>query len=216
MSIFNQFPYTNVHEMNLDWVIKTVKNALENVEDVVTEYFADHLDSTLSDPNKAAQAAATGFRLSGVEGGLDAQSLRIDTLEQQVTAGQFAFTLSKSDDTLKYNDIVTSSGDVPQLYELVQSGIPVRISVDGDPLYRAKISGDDVVLYKDVPEYECTIAKNAVQGSAAYVGFVRVNAVSLKYIEGTYESVNQFRCDKQSLFRVDCLDSEDGSFLPSD
>lgn len=28
MSIFNEFPYTNIHELNLDWIIKEVKNVL--------------------------------------------------------------------------------------------------------------------------------------------------------------------------------------------
>lgn len=31
MSIFSEFPYTNFHELNLDWLIKAVKEAVNTV-----------------------------------------------------------------------------------------------------------------------------------------------------------------------------------------
>lgn len=34
MAIFDNFPYTNVHELNLDWLIRTVKNIKEKVDDL--------------------------------------------------------------------------------------------------------------------------------------------------------------------------------------
>ena len=60
MSIFNEFPYTNFHEMNLDWIIARVKEwlaiaenwekwkddmeaAFEDLKDYVDSYF-DNLD----------------------------------------------------------------------------------------------------------------------------------------------------------------------------
>lgn len=189
MSIFNQFPYTNVHEMNLDWVIKTVKNALEDVEDVVSQYFADHLDSTLSDPNKAAQAYATGQRIGNLESSSAGMGLRLTLIEDRLTNDIYDFTLTKSDPALDYADGVTTSDDMTKLYDNITNSMPVFCFVDGVP-YKAKTAGaNSIVLYNDVPAYEITIAKTATTGSAKYLGFVKIDANALSYISGTYDGV---------------------------
>ena len=42
MGVFNNFPYTNIHELNLDWIIKKVKEldskVNEDLESVIREY----------------------------------------------------------------------------------------------------------------------------------------------------------------------------------
>ena len=70
MAIFNQFPWTNFREYNLDWVISTVKDcketvdaALADVSSAVAMYFVDHIDTTLSVSGDAADAAATGNKI---------------------------------------------------------------------------------------------------------------------------------------------------------
>lgn len=70
MSVFPSWPWTNFHEMNLDWVIKTVKECKETVEEALADvsnavatYFADHIDTTLTRSGEAADAAAVGNRL---------------------------------------------------------------------------------------------------------------------------------------------------------
>lgn len=37
MGFFNQFPYTNFHELNLDWILSKIKELTKRVEDVPTE-----------------------------------------------------------------------------------------------------------------------------------------------------------------------------------
>lgn len=189
MSIFNQFPYTNVHEMNLDWVIKTVKNALENVEDVVSEYFADHLDSTLTDPNKAAQAYATGQRIGNLESSSASMGLRLTLIEDRLKNDIYDFTLSKSNPSLDYADVVTTSDDMAKLYDNITNSMPVFCFVDGVP-YKARTAGANaIVLYNDVPAYQITINKTASTGTAIYLGFVKIDADALSYISGTYDGV---------------------------
>ena len=189
MSIFNQFPYTNVHEMNLDWVIKTVKNALEDVEDVVTEYFADHLDSTLSDPNKAAQAYATGQRIGNLESSTAGIALRVTLMEDRLKNDIYDFTLTKSDPSLDYADGVTTSDDLTKLYDNITNSMPVFCFVDGVP-YKARTAGANaIVLYNDVPAYQITINKTDSTGTAVYLGFVKIDADALGYISGTYDGV---------------------------
>ena len=34
MAIFDNFPYTNFHELNLDWVIKNVKTLMDKYENI--------------------------------------------------------------------------------------------------------------------------------------------------------------------------------------
>lgn len=75
MSIFNQFPWTNFREYNLDWVIRTVQDckdtvdaALADVANTVAQYFADHVDTTLSVSGDAADAAVVGTRVSNLQG----------------------------------------------------------------------------------------------------------------------------------------------------
>lgn len=38
MSIFNEFPYTNIHELNLDWLIKAVKEATDKIDNFTTNW----------------------------------------------------------------------------------------------------------------------------------------------------------------------------------
>lgn len=65
MAIFENFPYTNIHELNLDWVIKIIKDLglkvddldlkIDDLEDVINnkiddyvkEYIKDNLDNFL-------------------------------------------------------------------------------------------------------------------------------------------------------------------------
>ena len=34
MPFFDQFPYTNFHEINLDWIIKTVKLCVQKIQEL--------------------------------------------------------------------------------------------------------------------------------------------------------------------------------------
>ena len=48
MGAFEQFPYTNFHELNLDWIIKQIKNfqnSLDNINGQITEIVQEYLAS---------------------------------------------------------------------------------------------------------------------------------------------------------------------------
>lgn len=48
MGAFEQFPYTNFHELNLDWIIKQVKqfqNSLDNISGQITDIVQEYLAS---------------------------------------------------------------------------------------------------------------------------------------------------------------------------
>lgn len=73
MSVFPSWPWTNFHEENLDWLIKTVKEcketvaeALADVSATVASYFTSHIDTTLTQSGKAADAAAVGQKITNL------------------------------------------------------------------------------------------------------------------------------------------------------
>ena len=55
MAIYDNFPYTNVHEMNYDWIIKTVKKLGIDVKDLadivnnkIDKYVKEYIENNLS------------------------------------------------------------------------------------------------------------------------------------------------------------------------
>ena len=48
MGLFEQFPYTNFHELNLDWLLKnqkTVLQELQNIDTHITQIVNDYLQN---------------------------------------------------------------------------------------------------------------------------------------------------------------------------
>ena len=46
MGVFEHFPYTNFHELNLDWILKTVRGfqtTIDNIPDMIEDEVADQL-----------------------------------------------------------------------------------------------------------------------------------------------------------------------------
>ena len=80
MSIFNQFPWTNFREYNLDWVIRTVKDALENIYDTATQVCADHVDDTLTIQGDAADAKKTGDEITSLKNRMTTAEGTLSTL----------------------------------------------------------------------------------------------------------------------------------------
>lgn len=72
---FNMFPYSNLHNINADWLLKEVKDAAEDAAQAVQD---------------AQEAAATvetyGTRLDTAEGDIDALELRMGTAEDDIDA----------------------------------------------------------------------------------------------------------------------------------
>lgn len=43
-SFFHEYPYSNLHELNLDWVIKTVKNLDKKVNSLLSDSIESSID----------------------------------------------------------------------------------------------------------------------------------------------------------------------------
>lgn len=57
MGLFENFPYTNFHNLNLDWIIKVLKNAVAELEEIQTNW--ESVRDTANNASTTANAAKT-------------------------------------------------------------------------------------------------------------------------------------------------------------
>lgn len=114
MSIFNQWPWTNFNEYNLDWVIKKVKYIEDHISELVIDATSDMLDATLTDPTKAAQAKVTGDRINqnsgeivGLKNRMTVAEGKINTDENNITDLQGRMTIAEGRLTSQYSTLLT-------------------------------------------------------------------------------------------------------------
>lgn len=142
MSIFNQFPWTNYREYNLDWVIRTVKKALEDVSDAVSTYFADHIDTTLSVSGAAADAATVGSRLTTINGSLTSLGNRVTTLEN-TAVHYYNFKIQGHDVNIIPNPLMTARTTTDALLADISNNYQYVILFEGFPAENVCIDPDD-------------------------------------------------------------------------
>ena len=160
--MFEKFPYTNLHELNLDWIIKITKDFLEQYtsiqqvisdgEDALNEIITNG-DSSLHEiiatgENSIAQLTATKIQE------LNAEKNRLEALLQswydthsQVIANQL--TTALADMTTHYNGLVA---DLNALNTQIQAAIQQK-GVDT----LATIPSDYTALYNDVVNLKSAI-----------------------------------------------------------
>lgn len=99
MGLFNHFPYPDTHQLNLDWILETVKNCVDKVSELWT-YVKEPgtgIQKALTDAQAAAgtaQTAATNAQKSVT----DAQTAATSAQNSANNAGQFADNASESVD----------------------------------------------------------------------------------------------------------------------
>lgn len=99
MGLFNHFPYPDTHQLNLDWILETVKNCVDKVAELWT-YVKEPgtgIQKALTDAQAAAgtaQTAATNAQKSVT----DAQTAATSAQTSANNAGQFADNAAESVD----------------------------------------------------------------------------------------------------------------------
>lgn len=96
MAVFENFPYTNTHELNLDWIIKVVKDYVtktdelevnfEDLKEYVTNYF-DNLDIQEEVNNKLQDMYDSGQLAVLIEQFLNSNSLLVFNTTAHMVAG---------------------------------------------------------------------------------------------------------------------------------
>ena len=164
MSIFNQWPWTNFNEYNLDWVIKKVKYIEDHIEELVIDATSDILDATLTDPTKAAQAKVTGDGIRANASNITNLQGRMTTAENAITLDEgrisaleaegvhtYRMELFKSDPALTYYDMVKSDiTDMANLIADANSDTPYIVLMDGNLAYGINVQvvgGVNTVIY---------------------------------------------------------------------
>lgn len=116
MAVFENFPYTNVHELNLDWVIKQVKIYIEKyitLEEFVNSSLEEqqqYIDNALADIRNDFQDL-TNY----VEGVMEyirnnIEQITNDTIIQMIREGTIHVGMNY-DDTNEALEIVVSEGE---------------------------------------------------------------------------------------------------------
>ena len=158
----NQFPYTNFHEMNLDWIAEKIEDAAgisENINGRVTQCETDI--QTLDGRMDTAEGRITsqGNRLTTAEGDIDtletttgSQGTRLTTAEGDIDALEGRMDTAEGDiDSLE--STVAGKSTVTVTQGSLTGGVLVgTVSIDGTStrLY-APTAGSTVVRAMDVP-----------------------------------------------------------------
>ena len=186
MSIFNQFPWTNFREYNLDWVIRTVKDckdtvdaALADVSNAVAMYFADHIDTTLSVSGDAADARTVGNRLTTLQNSIPAVDSTLSISNAAADAAVVGTRVSNLQGQVTNHGtaITQNTNNIGHIYDLEISGTTV-VPPAGKTFFQIiKAAYDD---YTD--KYPFTFR---IDGVEADITDVYINGSSQKTIEGT-------------------------------
>lgn len=183
---FPSWPWLNIHEYNLDWVIRKIKYIEEHINDLVISATSDMLDSTLTMTDKAAQAKAAGDRITAnasnitnlqgrmttAEGTITADGLRITALEGEAVH-TYNMELFKSDPGLTYYDKVKATiTDMTNLIADANNDTPYIVLMNGNLAYgiNVQIVGGNTIIYGKTQVgnaiYNFQIYSNSVTGTA--------------------------------------------------
>ena len=148
----NQFPYTNFHEMNLDWIAEKIEDAAgisENINGRVTQCETDiqTLDGRMdtaegritSQGNRLTTAegdidtletttGSQGTRLTTAEGDIDALEGRMDTAEGDIDALEGRMDTAEGDIDALEGRMDTAEGDIDSLESTVAGKSTVTVT----------------------------------------------------------------------------------------
>lgn len=190
MSIFNQFPWVKYNEYNLDWVIRTVKScqttvqsALTDVSNAVATYFAQHIDTTLTQSGEAADAATVGGRFTTVNGTLNTLSLSVTGLGNRMTN-------------------LETAAPKTYIFELTQSTVPGPV----DTLHLRAWTG------KTEAETAALLKADAIANTGIIIAIKETTLADSYAYEATYDTTSHVLNFRSKNFRCSYdLDAATGS-----
>jgi hypothetical protein len=129
MGLFEHFPYTNFHDLNLDWIIQALKDLdikVDTLEERVTEAAKQYVDGRIAD---------------FVSGPMQDMQDQIDGLENEMTAfetnvqNQFAEYTSKTDGEIEDFENLINSQIVLLRAEIAQAKSQFQTLIEGANSY---------------------------------------------------------------------------------
>lgn len=129
MGLFENFPYTNFHDLNLDWIIQALKDLdkkVDTLEDRVTEAAKQYVDGRIAD---------------FVSGPMQDMQDQIDGLENEMAAfetnvqNQFAEYTSKTDAKIEEFENLVNAQIVLLRAEIAQAKSQFQTMIEGANSY---------------------------------------------------------------------------------
>ena len=110
MGLFENFPYTNFHNLNLDWIIKILKNAVAELEEIQTNW--ESVRDTANTAKTTADAAAVkaeNARTTANGAMTKADSAKTQSENAELTAEDAQATSRESDEKAARAEIVAGA-----------------------------------------------------------------------------------------------------------
>ena len=168
MGVFEQFPYTNFHGVNLDWILKMVREhetritALESWK-VVTDGRLDSLENRMD--SAESDISALDSRMDTAESDIDALESRVDSAGSDIDALETRMDTAENDiDNLTpyYVDISDDNMSAPAI-------LPIKQAYNkGRPIYLRWTSGGVNPQIYFVPMYGIFPPTESVARGTAY------------------------------------------------
>lgn len=110
MAVFENFPYTNFHELNLDWIIAKVKEYIEKSEDL-----EDFVNESIEDQNVIIEQAVKDLA-EGMEDLRDyiTANLRVianEIINELVESGELYIGTQYNSETEELQIVLTKEGN---------------------------------------------------------------------------------------------------------
>lgn len=147
--MFNMFPYVNLHKVNLDWIIKTVKEAVDTVQHSVRQIEAaldevNGLTGRVEALEATAQQLSTGVedldeRVNGAFRRIGTMETNIEDLDARVNgAFRRIGTMESNIETLEGS--VAGKALMPIIVNLSATGFPAQIPTSDQDQVRAALA----------------------------------------------------------------------------
>jgi hypothetical protein len=102
MGVFEQFPYTNLHDLNLDWVLQTMREYVATIEslkttvDAIPGIYEKSVDITIKrklSPTGNFTGTLNGVAINLILAMIDSNADALRYLSSQFADGTYSFTI---------------------------------------------------------------------------------------------------------------------------
>lgn len=200
MAIFDTFPYTNFHELNLDWIIKMLRDYADTLEYVqtfdVTGEVSDKLEQMLADGELTNLLGDFPARLSAAESDIVALEAKTEFRRERAT-GTVSVPYNESAILASHTITATEAGD----YILVGYGrcpndshdadysIAISVYRSGDEYYTRTVHGN---MYRHGGIINILVAEGLQQGDNVTVRGANYWSESAVSINGRLDLIKQY------------------------
>ena len=129
MAIFHKYPYTDIHDLNLDWILKTVKAMKEKFDSIDFDYIFNSLTSLNETVSGHTESIASiqgditqiGLDLLEINHTLETQSGNITAIQERINGISDQISTLSSNLLTAQNDILDLKDDITEMDSTIGS-----------------------------------------------------------------------------------------------